>query len=58
MNKSTNKELIEEILNFIECHLYDENLNLDRIALHFGYSRYHLHRLFTASTHFSLHNYI
>ena len=31
MNKSTNKELIEEILNFIEDHLYDENLNLDCI---------------------------
>ena len=58
MNKSTNKELIEEILNFIEDHLYDENLNLDCIALHFGYSKYHLHRLFTALTHFPLHTYI
>lgn len=51
-------QLISEALDIIENQLDEDTLNLDSLAETLGYSRYHLHRLFTAVTGYSLHHYI
>ena len=42
-----NLQEIEGILDFIEKHLFDERLDLDSISAESGYSKYHLHRIFS-----------
>ncbi|HGM1122807.1 TPA: helix-turn-helix domain-containing protein [Clostridioides difficile] len=49
---------IEKTLNYIEKHLLDEVLDLDVISKEIGYSKYHLHRMFTSVVGFSVYNYI
>lgn len=53
-----NYEIIACTIDFIEEHLSDDNLNLELIAAYIGYSKYHLHRMFKAITHFTPHEYI
>lgn len=53
-----NYEIIDTVLTLIEEQLYDESLNLESLAASIGYSKYHLHRMFSAVTHYSLHEYI
>lgn len=53
-----NYEIIACTIDFIEEHLSEDNLNLELIAAYIGYSKYHLHRMFKAITHFTPHEYI
>lgn len=53
-----NLTVIEHVLDYIELHLMDEGLNLETISEESGYSRYHLHRMFTSVVGFPVHNYI
>lgn len=53
-----NKEQIKNVINYIEEHLHDEKLDLDTIAQAMGYSKYHLHRMFTAVAGFTLYQYV
>ena len=48
---------IAEAIAYIESHL-DQNLNLERVADAVHYSRYHLHRMFTAAAGMTLHDYM
>lgn len=53
-----NLQVITHVLDYIEGHLADENLNLDTITKEIGYSKYHLHRMFTFVVGVSIHQYI
>ena len=48
--------MIDQIIDLIERHL-DENMNLHTIAGDFNYSKYYLHRMFTAAAGIPLHEY-
>lgn len=52
-----NITIIEDVIDYIEIHL-EEKLDLDNIARQAGYSKYHLHRMFTSIVGFTVHNYI
>lgn len=54
---STNLELIQEVVEYIDHHL-DQKLSLDIICDTMGYSKFHLHRIFTSVVGFSIHTYI
>lgn len=58
MAETTNLECICHVIDLIEQNLLDQKLNLDYIAEKCGYSKYHLHRMFTAVTDFPMHTYI
>ncbi|MFQ8705676.1 MAG: helix-turn-helix domain-containing protein [Thomasclavelia sp.] len=53
-----NIKIIEQVLDYIEEHLQDEQLNLETISKQIGYSKYHLHRMFASVIGFNIHNYI
>lgn len=53
----TNQEIIEDVLNYIEEHI-DDQITLDAVATHTGYSPYHLHKMFTAVCGLPLHAYV
>ena len=48
--------MIDQIIDLIESHL-DENMDLHTIAGDFNYSKYYLHRMFTAAAGIPLHEY-
>jgi len=48
---------ISHIVDYIESHLEDK-LDLDRLAQEAGYSKYHLHRMFTSIVGFTIHSYV
>ncbi|MBR5547544.1 MAG: helix-turn-helix transcriptional regulator [Clostridia bacterium] len=48
---------METVIEYIESHL-DSKLELDTIAEAVHYSKYHLHRLFTATTGLTIHDYV
>lgn len=50
-------KIIERTVNFIEEHL-SEDLNLNAIAKHTGYSKYHLNRIFSETVGCTIHKYI
>lgn len=50
-------ESIAAAISYIEAHL-EENLNLDTVAKAAGYSKYHLHRMFTGAAGITPHDYI
>ena len=50
-------ENISATISYIETHL-NEKLDLDMVANAIGYSKYHLHRMFTNTVGLTLHNYI
>ena len=52
-----NLQSISEIIDYIENHLEDE-LDLTSIADAAGYSKYHLHRMFTSVVGFTVHTYV
>ena len=52
-----NVGIIKGMIDFIEDHL-KEDINLSQLADAAGYSRYHLHRMFTALVGFPVHQYI
>lgn len=53
-----NLQVIRQVLDYIEEHLTEEELNLDMITEEIGYSKYHLHRMFTFVVGVSIHQYI
>lgn len=53
----TNLEAISTIIDYIDDHL-GENLDLEHVAAVAGYSKYHLHRMFTNIVGNSMHNYV
>ncbi|WP_394922239.1 helix-turn-helix domain-containing protein [uncultured Robinsoniella sp.] len=53
-----NRYEIGRVIDYIEDHLLDEKLDLEAIATNIGYSKYHLHRMFTAVVGFTVHRYI
>lgn len=50
--------MIHNSIEFIENHLEEEELNLDRIAKEAGFSKYHFHRLFQKYVGKSVAEYI
>lgn len=48
---------IARIVDYIEAHL-EEKLDLENIANEVGYSKYHLHRMFTSIVGFTVHSYV
>ena len=54
MNKVEN---IISVINYIEEHL-SEKLTLSSIAKSVGYSKYHLHRIFSDTVGLSIHDYV
>lgn len=53
----TNIQIIQEVVDYIDSHLEDR-LGSESISWQAGYSKYHLGRMFTSITGFSLHTYI
>jgi AraC family transcriptional regulator len=53
----TNAECIATLIDLIEEHLTEE-ISLDDLAAAVGYSKYHLHRMFSACIGFPVHQYI
>lgn len=52
-----NADKIAIVIDYIENHLSEE-ITLDELAEIAGYSKYHLHRMFTGLIGFSVHNYV
>ena len=52
-----NLQSITRIVDYIEAHL-EEKLDLESIANEAGYSKYHLHRMFTSIVGFTIHSYV
>ena len=52
-----NLQSIAGVVDFIEEHL-DEELSLESLACEAGYSRYHLHRMFTGIVGMPVHVYV
>lgn len=48
---------ITRIVDYIETHL-EKKLDLESIANEAGYSKYHLHRMFTSIVGFTVHSYV
>ncbi len=53
---SRNIDIISGVVNYIDSNI-GEQVNLDSIAKAFGYSKYHLHRMFTAVVGIPIHTY-
>lgn len=58
MEQCTNLECVRQVVEYVEAHLLGEPLDLERIAAACGYSKYHLHRMFSAVAGMPLHAYI
>ncbi len=52
-----NIEVIRSLIDYIERHITEE-LNIDKLADATGYSKYHLHHMFSGLVGFPLHHYI
>lgn len=53
-----NLQEIQELIKYIETHLLDEKLDLTTLSIKSGYSKFHLHRMFTAIVGVPIHTYI
>ncbi len=51
------KHTVRKVIDYIEEHL-EEELNLEQIAEHAGYSRFHLNRIFMEETGVTIHKYV
>lgn len=51
------RSFIQEAIRYIELHLYEE-LDAKRVAQEVGFSPYHFHRIFAASTGMSVCEFI
>ena len=51
------KDIVGKVLDYIEGHLKEE-LNLEQIAEHAGYSRFHLNRMFMEETGCTIYKYV
>lgn len=53
------KRAIKDVIDYIESKMsLEERLDLETIATHAGYSRFHLNRMFSEMTGCTLHRYI
>lgn len=52
-----NKTTIQFLINYIEEHI-SQDITLEELADTVGYSKYHLHRMFTSLVGFSVHQYV
>ncbi|WP_124067712.1 AraC family transcriptional regulator [Clostridium sp. E02] len=53
------KKIVSEIIDYVETNLsFPERLNVEEIARHAGYSRFHLNRVFSQTTGSTIHQYI
>lgn len=52
-----NQEAAKKVIDYIEKHL-DQEMDLDKIARHAGYSKFHLNRIFTEETGTTIHKYL
>jgi AraC-like DNA-binding protein len=52
-----NLETVIAAIHYIETHLSVEKIDLDIVAAAAHYSKYHLHRLFTATVGLTIHDY-
>ena len=50
------KHTVRKVIDYIEEHL-EEELNLEQIAEHAGYSRFHLNRIFMEETGGTIHKF-
>lgn len=55
---NNNLQEIGKVLDYIELHLLEDKLDLDGVSRRMGYSKYHLHRMFSSVVGFTLHRYI
>lgn len=53
-----NLQIMTQAMDFIEAHLAENELDLDMLSRAMGYSKYHLHRMFSGIIGMPLHNYI
>ena len=51
------KKIVKKVIDYIEDNLENE-IDLDKIAENIGYSKFHLNRIFTEETGYTIHNYI
>lgn len=56
-NMENNIQTIRFLINYIEEHI-DYDITLEGLAEKVGYSKYHLHRMFTSLVGFSVHQYV
>lgn len=52
-----NAQIVQYLIDYIEDHISDE-ISLDQVAEVTGYSKYHIHRIFTGIIGLPLHQYI
>lgn len=52
-----NYDIVQKVIQYIEENL-DEELTLDTISKHIGYSKFHLNRIFTEETGSTMHKFI
>ena len=52
-----NLQNMARIVDYIETHL-DDKLDLANLSREAGYSKYHLHRMFTSIVGFTVHSYV
>lgn len=55
--KNAHDGLMIEIIRYIDAH-YEEELTLDRLSSHFGYSKYYFSRLFNKTFNCNLNTYV
>lgn len=58
VHMNDNLHEIERIIDYIEAHLLEEKLDLDTVSQEIGYSKYHLHRMFTSVVGLTFHHYL
>ena len=54
---NTYKEIIKKVIDYIEDNL-ENNIDLEKIAGNTGYSKFHLNRLFTEETGYTIYKYL
>lgn len=52
-----NYDIVQKVIHYIETNL-DEELTLDTISKHVGYSKFHLNRIFTEETGYTMHKFV
>ncbi len=52
-----NYDIVQKVIQYMEENL-DEELTLDTISKQIGYSKFHLNRIFTEETGYTMHKFI
>lgn len=53
----SNKAVVKKVIDYIENNL-EKEINLEKIAEHAGYSKFHLNRIFTQETGSTIYKYL